>query len=96
MFLHRDWVIGASFNPVIDSDMNTDSAVPLGIRAVISHNHALHTLHTPHARYDTARGHIFPRVNLMSGKRRQLQESASHICQGYDSTGAVSLKTPQP
>lgn len=62
------------------------------IRAIIRHNHTLHALHGPHARNDTSRRHLFPRIDLMSSKGRQLQERASDISQGGDSTGQVSLR----
>lgn len=65
-------------------------------RAIICHDHTLHTLHTSHNRNDTASGHIFPRIDLMSSKSRQLQERASSISQGGDSTTQVSLRTLRP
>lgn len=96
MFLHGYWIIGASFDPAIDSDMAMNLAAMIRIRAIICHDHTLHTLHTSHNRNDTASGHIFPRIDLMSSKSRQLQERASSISQGGDSTSQVSLRTLRP
>lgn len=96
MFLHGNWVIGASFDSAIDSDVDLTSAAMIGIRAIVGHNHALYTLYTPHTRNDTASGHVVPRVDFMSSKSRELQERASDISQGGDSTGQVSLRTLQP
>lgn len=83
MFLHRNGVIGASFDPAANSDTDLrDLAIAIGIRAVVRHNHTLHTLNTSHASNYTASGHIFPRIDLMSSKSRQFQERAPNISQG--------------
>ena len=43
-------------------------------------------MYAPHARNDPAGGYIFPRVDLMPSESRQLQERASHVGEGGDST----------
>lgn len=94
MLLHSNWIIGASFDSATGSDIDL-VARRFFIRAIIRHNHALHTLHAPHTRNDPASRHIFPRIDLMPSKSRELQERAPSIRQGGDSTGQVSLGTPK-
>ena len=72
MFLHGDWIVGASFDPGVNSEIALDHTVTLAVRAIICHNHTLHTLYTPHTRNDAASRHVFPGIDLMPSKSRKL------------------------